>query len=136
YDVGPVGASYADLASVKEKALKDRVIEVTPEDAKLHMQYRFDGPPEQVWRLLMEPESRKRYLGVPRVDMIPGAKGTYLGAEFHCRHGKSLEGKTVFRITACDVPEFVTTYMEFPLAGHMYRTDRLSAVPGGTVNDV
>jgi len=136
YDVGRVEASYADLASVKEKALKDRVIEVTPDEAKLHIQYRFDGPPEQVWRLLMEPESRKRYLGVPRVDMVPGAKGTYLGAEFHCRHGKNLEGKTVFRITACDVPDFVTTYMEFPLAGHMYRTDRLRADGRGTLNDV
>jgi class 3 adenylate cyclase len=136
YDVGRVDASYADLASVKEKALTDRVIEVEPQEAKLHIQYRFDGPPEQVWRLLMEPGSRKRYLGVARVDMIPGAKGTYLGAEFHCRHGKDLEGKTVFRITACEDPDFATTYMEFPLVGHMYRTDRLSAVPGGTVNDV
>ena len=136
YDVGPVAASYADLAGVREQALMDRVIEVKPEDAKLHIEYRFDGPPEQVWRLLMEPESRKRYLGVGRVDMIPGAKGTYLGAEFHCRHGKDLEGKTVFRITACDIPDFMTTYMEFPFAGHMYRTDRLRAEGRGTLNDV
>jgi class 3 adenylate cyclase len=136
YDVGEVDASYADLAPVKERALKDRVVEVRPEDAKLHLQYRYDGPPEQVWRILMEPETRQRYLGVPRVDMIPGAKGTYLGAEFHCRHGKNLEGKTVFRITACDVPDFVTTYMEFPLIGHAYRTDRLIPRDGGTLNEV
>ena len=136
YDVGRVDASYADLAAVKERALKDRVVEVKPGDAKLHIEYLFDAPPEQVWRLLMEPESRRRYLGVPRVDMIPGAKGTYLGAEFHCRHGKDLEGKTVFRITACDRPDFITTYMEFPVVGHMYRTDRLRAEGRGTVNDV
>jgi class 3 adenylate cyclase len=136
YDVGPVEASYADLASVKEHALKDRVIEVKPEEAKLRMHHRFDGPPEQIWRILMEPESRKRYLGVPRVDMIPGAKGTYVGAEFHCRHGKDLEGKTVFRITACAVPDFMTTYMEFPLIRHVYRTDRLIPDGSGTLNEV
>lgn len=136
YDVGKVGASYADLASVRERALSDRVVEVKPADAKLHLRYRYSGPLEQVWRILMEPQSRQRYLGVPRVDMIPGAKGTYLGAEFHCRHGKDLQNKTVFRVTACDVPDFVTTYMEFPLAGHAYRTDRLIANGRDTVNEV
>ena len=136
YDVGQVAASYADLAEVKARALKDRVIEVRPDEAKLHLRYHFDGPPEQVWRVVMEPASRARYLDVPRVDLIPGAKGTYLGAEFHCRHGKDLANKTVFRITACDVPDFVTTYMEFPIIGHAYRTDRLIARDGGTLNDV
>jgi class 3 adenylate cyclase/uncharacterized protein YndB with AHSA1/START domain len=136
YDVGEIAASYADLAPVKERALKDRVIEVKADEAKLRLQYRYEAPPEQVWRILMEPSSRARYLGVPRVDMIPGAKGTYLGAEFHCRHGKDLEGKTVFRITACDVPDFVTTYMEFPVVGHAYRTDHLIAEGRGTRNEV
>jgi len=136
YDVGTVEASFADLASVKERALRDRVVEVKPEEAKLHIQYRYEAPPAQVWRILMEPASRARYLGVPRVDMIPGAKGTYLGAEFHCRHGKDLEGKTVFRVTACEVPEFVTTFMEFPVVGHAYRTDRLIGENGGTRNEV
>jgi hypothetical protein len=136
YDVGSVDASYADLAAVKARALADRVEEVTPESAKLTLRYRFEAPPEQVWRILMEPETRKRYLGVPRVDMVPGAKGTYLGAEFHCRHGKDLEGKTVFRITGCDQPDFITTYMEFPIIGHAYRTDRLRAEGAGTINDV
>jgi hypothetical protein len=136
YDVGVIAGAYADLANVKERALKDRVVEVKPEDAKLHLRYDFDGPPAQVWRILMEPQTRARYLGVPRVDLIPGAKGTYLGAEFHCRHGKDLEGKTVFRITACEVPEFATTYMEFPMVGHAYRSDRLIASGAGTVNEV
>ncbi|HJW49587.1 MAG TPA: DUF2652 domain-containing protein, partial [Candidatus Limnocylindria bacterium] len=136
YDVGTVEGAYADLAPVKERALKDRVVEVAPAEAKLHLQYRYTGTPEQVWRILMEPGSRARYLGVPRVDMIPGAKGTYLGAEFHCRHGENLEGKTVFRITACDSPDFVTTYMEFPTVGHAYRTDRLIRERNGTLNEV
>jgi len=136
YDMGTVDAAYADLAPVKEKALRDRVIEVTPGQAKLVLRHEYDGPPEQVWRILMEPENRRRYLDVPRVDMIPGAKGTYLGAEFHCRHGKDLEAKSVFRVTACDIPDFITTYMEFPVAGHVYRTDRLRSADGRTVNDV
>jgi uncharacterized protein YndB with AHSA1/START domain len=136
YDVGVVDGAYSDLAPVKERALKDRVVEVAPADAKLHLQYRYAGSREQVWRILMEPASRARYLGVPRVDMIPGAKGTYLGAEFHCRHGENLEGKTVFRITACDLPDFVTTYMEFPTVGHAYRTDRLVPESNGTLNEV
>jgi class 3 adenylate cyclase len=136
YDVGAVRAAYADLAAVKERALRDRVVEVKPADAKLHVRYEYDGPPEQVWRILMEPQARARYLGVKRVDLVPGAKGTYLGAEFHCRHGEKLEGKTVFRITACEMPDFATTYMEFPVIGHAYRTDRLIANGTGTVNDV
>jgi len=136
YDVGRVDASYADLAAVKERALNDRVIEVKPGNAKLHLQYRYDAPPEQVWRILMEPQSRQRYLDVPRVDMIPGAKGTYLGAEFHCRHGKDLQNKSEFRVTACDIPDFATTYMDFPIAGHAYRTDRLVADGRGTLNEV
>ena len=136
YDLGAVEAAYADLAPVRESALNDRVTEVTPDLAKLTLHYRYPGPPAQVWRILMEPENRRRYMGVPRVDMLPGAKGTYLGAEFHCRHGKDLADKTVFRITACDMPDFVTTYFEFPVLGHAYRTDRLRADGGGTVDDV
>jgi len=135
YDVGTVEAHYRDLAAVKRQALADRVIEVTPDMAKLTLQYRFAAPPERVWRILMDPKARSRILGVPRVDMIPGAKGTLLGAEFHCRHGKDLEGKTVFRVTACEVPEFVTQYMEIPIAGHAYRTDRLRAQGADTVLD-
>jgi uncharacterized protein YndB with AHSA1/START domain/class 3 adenylate cyclase len=136
YDVGQVNAAYADLAPVKERALRDRVVKVQPDDAKLRLQYRFDAPPEQVWRVIMDPACRQRYLGVARVDMIPGAKGTYVGAEFHCRHGKDLSDKSVFRVTACDQPEFVTTYMDFPIVGHVYRTDHLTASGGGTVNDL
>jgi class 3 adenylate cyclase len=136
YDVGQVEAAYADLAPVKDRALRDRVVEVRPEEAKLRLTYRFDAPPEQVWRVLMDPACRQRYLDVPRVDMIPGAKGTYLGAEFHCRHGKDLSDKTVFRVTGCDQPDFVTMYMDFPVVGHAYRTDRLTASERGTINDV
>ena len=135
YDVGRVDASYADLAAVKAKALADRIIEVAPESSKLTIQYRFDAPPEQVWRILMDAECRRRMLGVPKVEMLPGAKGSMLGAEFHCRHGKDLEGKTVFRVTGCELPEFVTMYFDFPMVGHAYRTDRLRAEGGATVND-
>ncbi len=136
YDVGAGDASYADLAPVKERALRGRVTEVTPEQSKLTLHHEYAGPPKQLWRILMEPENRRRVLGVPRVDFLPGAKGTYLGAEFHCRHGKDLEAKSVFRVTAYEVPDFVTCYIDFPVVGHVYRTDRLRARPGGTMNDV
>ncbi|HKW78507.1 MAG TPA: DUF2652 domain-containing protein [Candidatus Limnocylindria bacterium] len=135
YDVGTVGASYADLAAVKTRALADRIVEVTPERSKLTITYRFAAPPETVWRILLDPEGRRRILGVPKVDMVDGAKGTLLGAEFHCRHGKDLEGKSVFRVTGCVLPEFVTMYMDFPMVGHAYRTDRLRSEGEGTVND-
>lgn len=135
YDVGTVDASYQDLAPVKERALRDRVVEVRPEEARATFRYRFDAPTAAVWAVLMDPACRARFLGVPRVDYIPGAKGTPLGAEYHCRHGKDLEGKTVFRVTGCDEPEFITMYMEFPFVGHVYRTDRLRTEGGVTAND-
>jgi uncharacterized protein YndB with AHSA1/START domain/class 3 adenylate cyclase len=135
YDVGTVEARYRDLASVKTKALADRIVEVTPETSKLTLTYRFAAPPERVWKIFMDPAARQRMLGVPRVDYVDGAKGTLLGAEFHCRHGKDLEGKSIFRVTGCEVPEFVTMYMDFPMVGHAYRTDRLRAAEGGTVVD-
>ena len=135
YDVGAVDAAYADLEPVKRKALADRIVEVTPAQSKLTLSYRFAASPDRVWRILMDPNARRRILGVPRVDLIPGAKGSLLGAEFHCRHGKDLEGKSVFRVTGCEVPDFVTMYMDFPMVGHAYRTDRLRAEGNETVND-
>jgi hypothetical protein len=33
------------------------------------------------------------------------------------------------------VPDFVTQYMEFPMVGHAYRTDRLRAEGADTVSD-
>lgn len=136
YDVGTVDAAYRDLAPVRAAALADRVIEVRPEDALRSYEHRYAASPERVWHVLMDPECRRRVLGVPRVDLIPGARGTSLGAEYHCRHGKDLQGKSVFRVTGCEVPEFVTQYMEIPILGHVYRTDRLRAEGGTTVNEV
>ncbi len=136
YDLGPVEAAYRDLAPVRAEALRDRVIEVRREDALRSYEHRYQATPARVWRVLMDAECRRRILGVPRVDMVPGAKGTLLGAEYHCRHGKDLQEKTVFRVTGCQMPEFVTMYIDFPHLGHVYRTDRLRESGGATINEV
>ncbi|HET7701306.1 MAG TPA: DUF2652 domain-containing protein [Candidatus Limnocylindria bacterium] len=136
YDVGVVEAAYRDLGSVRDAALRDRVVEVRPQDARRTYRFRYRTTPDRLWRVLMDPESQRRSLGVPRVDLVPGAKGTLLGAEYHCRHGKDLQGRSVFRVTGCAAPEFVTMYMDFPLLGHIYRTDRLRDEDGVTVNEV
>ncbi|MEK7862846.1 MAG: hypothetical protein AAB295_06225, partial [Chloroflexota bacterium] len=130
YDVGMVGAAYADLAPVRERALRDRVIEVRPEDSRMSFEHRYEATRERVWRVLMDPECRRRFLGVPRVDLVPGAKGTLLGAEYHCRHGKDLQERSVFRVTGYVMPEFVTMYIDFPFIGHVYCTDRLRQIAG------
>jgi hypothetical protein len=63
-------------------------------------------------------------MGVPRIDFFAGARGSLVGAEYHCVHGE--DQKVVFRVLACDVPNEITMQMDFPFAGTVWRTDRVA----------
>ncbi|HAF09477.1 MAG TPA: hypothetical protein DCK98_05270 [Chloroflexi bacterium] len=128
YDVGDVEAAYLDLAPVRDGALREERQRVRRDEAKLRMTRRFDAPPERVWQLMIDPVARKRIMQVPRVDFEAGARGSLVGAEYHCEHGG--DHATVFRVVSAERPSELTTTVEFPFVGRIYRTDRV--VPEGT----
>jgi hypothetical protein len=64
-------------------------------------------------------------MGVPRIDFFAGARGSLVGAEYHCVHGENQ--KAVFRVLDCNVPTEITMQMDFPFAGTVWRTDRVAA---------
>ena len=64
-------------------------------------------------------------MSVPRVDFHPGARGSLVGAEYHCIHGPNQ--KTVFKVLGCKAPTEITMQIEFPFVGTVWRTDRAEA---------
>ena len=122
--VGEVGAAYLDLRPLRADVWNEPRPAVRPEDAKLRGVTRFPGTPEQVWRHLTDAKLRQLWMGVPRVDFMPGARGSLVGAEYHCIHGENQ--KTLFRILACDAPRELTMQMDFPFVGTVWRTDRVA----------
>ena len=124
YDVGEVDASYLDLRPAREAVWGEPPPSVAEKGAKLRSTARFPGTPDQVWRHMTDPKLRQLWMGVPRVDFMPGARGTLLGAEYHCIHGA--DQKTVFRVLASDEPTEITMQMDFPFVGTVWRTDRLA----------
>jgi len=127
YDLGDVDAAYLDLAQVRADALREDRTVVTEAEAKLRMTRRYAGPPEQVWRLMTDPVARKRIMNVQRVDFEKGARGSLVGAEYHCEHGG--DHATIFRVLNAEQPSELTITVEFPFVGRIYRTDRV--VPEG-----
>jgi uncharacterized protein YndB with AHSA1/START domain len=125
YDVGEVDASYVDLRPLRDAVWHEASPAVDPQTAKVRSTARFPGTPEQVWKHLTDPDLRRIWMGVPRIDFFAGARGSLVGAEYHCVHGENQ--KTVFRVLACDVPSEITMQMDFPFAGKVWRTDRVAA---------
>lgn len=125
YDLGEVDAAYLDLRPLHDEVWSERRPTVEPEMAKLRSTARFPATPDEVWRHMTDPKLRQIWMGVPRVDFLPGARGSLVGAEYHCIHGENQ--KAVFKILACDVPTEITMQMDFPFVGAVWRTDRVAA---------
>lgn len=125
YDVGEVDASYLDLGPVRDAVWREPRPSVDPAAAKLRTTARFPGTPDRVWRYLTDPKLRQTWMGVPRIDFFAGARGSLVGAEYHCVHREN--EKVVFRVVACEAPNEITMQMQFPLAGTVLRTDRVTA---------
>jgi uncharacterized protein YndB with AHSA1/START domain len=130
YDLGDVGAAYLDLASVRADALREDRTIVTDAEAKFRSSRRYDAPPEQVWELMTDPVARRKIMNVPRVDFEKGARGSLVGAEYHCEHGG--DHTTVFRVLNAERPSELTITVEFPFVGRIYRTDRVVHEGAGT----
>ena len=130
YDLGDIGAAYLDLAPVREDALREDRVEVTDAEAKARRTRRYAAPPEAVWHLMTDPAARKRIMQVPKLDFEDGARGSLVGAEYHCEHGG--DRTTVFRVLKAEKPKELTLTFEFPFIGRMYRTDRVVHEGDGT----
>jgi len=130
YDLGEVPAAYLDLAPVKADALREDRTVVTDAEAKLRMSRRYDATPDAVWRLMTDPAMRQKIMKVQRVDFEKGARGSLVGAEYHCEHGG--DRTTVFRVIAAEKPREFTITVDFPFVERIYRTDRVGHEGSGT----
>jgi uncharacterized protein YndB with AHSA1/START domain len=130
YDLGDVDAAYLDLAPVRANALREDRTVVTETEARLRSTRRYDAPPERVWELMTDPVARRKIMNVPRVDFEKGARGSLVGAEYHCEHGG--DRSTVFRVLNAERPSELTITVEFPFVGRIYRTDRVVHEGAGT----
>ena len=124
YDLGEVDASYLDLHSLRDAVWTEPRPNVDPDRANLRSTARFSASPERVWQVMTDPKLRQVWMGVPRMDFVAGARGSLVGAEYHCVHGENQ--KSVFKVLACDVPSEITMQLDFPFVGSIWRTDRVA----------
>jgi uncharacterized protein YndB with AHSA1/START domain len=125
YDLGAVDASYLDLRPIRDAVWSEETPTVDPATAKIRSTARYPGTPEDVFRYFTDPKLRQVWMGVTRVDFHPGARGSLIGAEYHCIHGENQ--KSVFKVLGCKAPTELTMQIEFPFVGTVWRTDRAAA---------
>ena len=125
YDIGDVDASYLDLLPSRDAVWSEATPTVDPVTAKMRGTRRFPGTPDEVFRYFTDPKLRQIWMGVPRVDFQAGARGSLVGAGYHCIHGPNQ--KTVFKVLGCTAPTEITMQIGFPFVGTVLRTDRIEA---------
>jgi uncharacterized protein YndB with AHSA1/START domain len=130
YDLGEVPAAYLDLAPVRADALREDRTVVTDAEAKMRMSRRYDAAPDAVWHLMTDPAMRQRIMKADRVGFEKGARGSLVGAVYHCEHGG--DHTTVFRVVSAERPKELTIKVTFPFVNEMYRTDRVTPEGAGT----
>jgi len=125
YDLGAIQGAYLDLAAEKTIALHEPMTRATPETARWKARTMLEAPIAVVWRLWTEPALLRRRFLAERFDYLPGARGTYVGGEFHCHHGN---GETsVMRVIESEPPREMTVVMTMPGIPSACMTDRLEA---------
>ena len=125
YDLGEVDASYLDLRPVRDAVWNEPRPKVDPATAKLRGTRRYPAKPEEVFRFFTDARLRQIWMGVPRVDFVAGARGSLVGAEYHCVHGE--HQKAVFKVLDAAPPHEITLQVDFPIVGTVWHTDRLEA---------
>lgn len=104
--VGEIRGGYRDLAGLRAAAEAPERGPVSADEARASAEALLDAPPEAAWWLLADPQARRAWMGVERIDLRPGARGTLTGAEFHCNHGPG--AITVFRVISANEPHSLT----------------------------
>jgi uncharacterized protein YndB with AHSA1/START domain len=124
YDLGVVDGSYLDLADARAEALREPMARVDASTARWHRREELAAPIDVAWRLWTDPNVMRRRLGAERVAFVaPGARGTYVGGEFHCHHGNGQSSS--FRIVSAEPPREMTVRTSLPGVPLVYMTDRL-----------
>jgi uncharacterized protein YndB with AHSA1/START domain len=116
YDLGEVVCAYLDFAALRGQARSPsdrRLVESDHATVSLHRSYQTTH--ERLWQVLTDPDAKRRWMAPKpkRVDYRPGARGTLLGAEYHCEHGGS---SVVFRVVSTAPPDQLTMVYRTPLA--------------------
>jgi uncharacterized protein YndB with AHSA1/START domain len=107
YDhVGEIAGGFHDLGDLRAAAEQPERGPVSEGEARASIEARFDASPDAVWWLLADAGARQAWMGVQRIDLQPGARGTLTGAEFHCNHGPG--AVAVFRVLSADAPRSLT----------------------------
>ncbi|MFN2519868.1 MAG: DUF2652 domain-containing protein [Candidatus Limnocylindria bacterium] len=123
YDhLGRVEGGYHDLAPLRERARTAQRTTVSRDESRLTLDSTIQLPIAVAWHALADPDLRRQWMGVRNVELKPGARGTLLGGEFHCHHGK--DAKTVFRVVGSEEPHEMT--IEFFLLAPVFQTTRLT----------
>lgn len=106
YDhVGAVAGGYRDLAPLREAARRPERGPVSDAEAKIATDVVLEGNVADAWWLLADARPRQIWMDASSVEYRDGARGTLLGAEFHCHHGG---GTTVMRIIDALAPQEMT----------------------------
>jgi uncharacterized protein YndB with AHSA1/START domain len=81
--------------------------------------------------VLTDPDERQRWMPrkPQRIDYQPGVRGTMLGSEYHCEHGRD---RVVFRVVSAAAPDQLTLVYRTPLA-LVWETARLRDTADGVV---
>jgi uncharacterized protein YndB with AHSA1/START domain len=124
YDLGVVQGSYRDLTDVRVEALREPMTSVGASTARWHRQEELAAPIDVAWRLWTDPNVMRQRLGAETVAFVaPGARGTYVGGEFHCHHGNGQSSS--FRIVSAEPPREMTVRTSLPGVPIAYMTDQL-----------
>ncbi len=109
-DAGAVRGGYRDLAALREAARKQERVRVSPEEATSRVAIEVSATPERVWATISDPAMIREMDQVRSVERRPGARGGFVGTEFHCHHRKAGRPPAVMRVVSAAEPYELTTW--------------------------
>jgi uncharacterized protein YndB with AHSA1/START domain/class 3 adenylate cyclase len=106
YDLGGIDCRWLDLSPLRGDArARDEVKVIDDAHAELRYENVASAPKDVVWSVLTDPELRRAWMKVRRIDYKPGARNSMLGGEYHCIHDS---GESVFRVAEAVEPDRLT----------------------------
>lgn len=124
YDhLGRIDGGYHDLGPLRERARMAERTTVGREESRLTLESTIGLPIASVWHALTDPDLRRQWMNVRNVELKPGVRGTLLGGEYHCHHGKGAQ--SIFRVVGAEEPREMT--LEFFFLAPVFHTTLLTA---------